>query len=91
MVQVDSLALKIIMIWEAFKGIIQLLYGSLFGLLDILIAYGLWKEKSWARTGAMIISSLYVVSSIPYIPETLGGIIIHSLILGYLILAYLKT
>ena len=54
------------------------------GLISVIIGYGLWNGKEWARILAIIFSVLGIIWGIFTLPAGIIGIIINGIILWYL-------
>jgi len=58
---------------------------QLIGLLDFLIAYGLWIGKSWAWWLAITFAVMNIIASIFSLPRGLSGIAFSAIIIYFLV------
>ena len=89
-------AISIIMnllLWNFIGFLILLLLGLsviIPGLFFVILGWNLWKGKNWARITQIIISSIGIILSLIEIIQgnyaRLYGMVLPSLIVGYLIL-----
>jgi len=60
------------------------------GLINLVIAYGLWKGASWAWWIYLILLALGIVSSLLSLPQGIIGLIINGIIIYYITRPHVK-
>ncbi len=61
-----------------------------FGVVGLVISYGLWKGASWAWWIYVILLALGIVSSLLSLPQGIIGIAINAVILYYMTRPHVK-
>ncbi len=77
----------------AFISLIIQVGGAFFigyGIVVIVVSYGLWVGKGWAWWVFLILMILGILLSLPGLPGTIVGIIINAVIIYYLTRPHVK-
>lgn len=63
----------------------------IFGILNILVAYGFWIGAGWSRMLAIVLLIIYIIGGILLLPYGIIPIIIARVLLWYLWRPYVKV